>query len=116
LLHERHRADDRDTPNSVTLSDGTDLPADLLVYATGYGSMNRWKPTNVKNSLDRGHAASRTASTTCRRATPIMRQGFVLLSPETFGALPGVPAASCSLSLLLRLHLTRPPRPSAVSG
>jgi putative flavoprotein involved in K+ transport len=29
-------------PHSVTLSDGTELPADLLVYATGYGSMNGW--------------------------------------------------------------------------
>jgi putative flavoprotein involved in K+ transport len=27
---------------SVRLSDGTELPADLLVYATGYGSMNGW--------------------------------------------------------------------------
>ena len=27
---------------SVTLSDGTELPADLVVYATGYGSMNGW--------------------------------------------------------------------------
>jgi putative flavoprotein involved in K+ transport len=27
---------------SVTLTDGTELPADLLVYATGYGSMNGW--------------------------------------------------------------------------
>jgi hypothetical protein len=40
-----------------------------------------------------------------------MRQGFVLLSPETFGVLPGVPAASCSLSLLLRRDLTRLPAP-----
>ena len=29
-------------PHSVTLTDGSELPADLLVYATGYGSMNRW--------------------------------------------------------------------------
>jgi putative flavoprotein involved in K+ transport len=29
-------------PNSVHLSDGTELPADLMVYATGYGSMNQW--------------------------------------------------------------------------
>ncbi len=29
-------------PRSVTLSDGTQLPADLIVYATGYGSMNHW--------------------------------------------------------------------------
>jgi len=27
---------------SVTLTDGTELPADLVVYATGYGSMNQW--------------------------------------------------------------------------
>jgi putative flavoprotein involved in K+ transport len=29
-------------PRLVTLTDGTQLPADLLVYATGYGSMNGW--------------------------------------------------------------------------
>lgn len=29
-------------PNSVVFSDGTELPADLIVYATGYGSMNGW--------------------------------------------------------------------------
>jgi putative flavoprotein involved in K+ transport len=28
--------------NSVEFSDGTELPADLIVYATGYGSMNGW--------------------------------------------------------------------------
>ncbi len=33
---------ERINPESVTLSDGTELPADLLVYATGYGSMNGW--------------------------------------------------------------------------
>src|SRR5882724_13304010 len=30
------------TEHSVILSDGTELPADLIVYATGYGSMNGW--------------------------------------------------------------------------
>jgi putative flavoprotein involved in K+ transport len=30
------------TEHSVLLSDGTELPADLIVYATGYGSMNGW--------------------------------------------------------------------------
>ena len=29
-------------PRAVTLSDGTELAADLIVYATGYGSMNGW--------------------------------------------------------------------------
>lgn len=30
------------TETSVVLKDGTELPADLVVYATGYGSMNGW--------------------------------------------------------------------------
>ncbi len=30
------------TTDSVVLEDGTTLPADLVVYATGYGSMNGW--------------------------------------------------------------------------
>jgi putative flavoprotein involved in K+ transport len=33
---------ERINPQSVTLTDGTELPADLIVYATGYGSMNGW--------------------------------------------------------------------------
>jgi putative flavoprotein involved in K+ transport len=33
---------DRITPDSVVLEDGTELEADLIVYATGYGSMNGW--------------------------------------------------------------------------
>jgi len=33
---------ERINPKSVTLSDGTELEADLLVYATGYGSMNQF--------------------------------------------------------------------------
>jgi putative flavoprotein involved in K+ transport len=30
------------TETGVVLSDGTELPADLIVYATGYGNMNGW--------------------------------------------------------------------------
>jgi len=30
------------TEKGVKLDDGTELPADLIVYATGYGSMNGW--------------------------------------------------------------------------
>ena len=30
------------TADGVRLSDGSELPADLIVYATGYGSMNGW--------------------------------------------------------------------------
>jgi len=39
----RSRVDiERINPHSVTFSDGSELPADLIVYATGYGSMNGW--------------------------------------------------------------------------
>jgi putative flavoprotein involved in K+ transport len=37
-----HGQVDRLTEDSVVLSDGTELPADVVVYATGYGSMNGW--------------------------------------------------------------------------
>ena len=33
---------ERIKPHAVVLSDGTELQADLIVYATGYGSMNGW--------------------------------------------------------------------------
>jgi putative flavoprotein involved in K+ transport len=33
---------ERITESAVLFSDGTELPADLIVYATGYGSMNGW--------------------------------------------------------------------------
>lgn len=33
---------DEITESTVRLVDGTELPADLIVYATGYGSMNGW--------------------------------------------------------------------------
>ena len=33
---------ERINEESVVLTDGTELPADLIVYATGYGSMNSW--------------------------------------------------------------------------
>jgi len=37
-----HDQVDHLTQNAVVLADGTCLPADLVVYATGYGSMNGW--------------------------------------------------------------------------
>ncbi|WP_369254775.1 flavin-containing monooxygenase [Geodermatophilus amargosae] len=37
-----HGQVDRLTEDAVVLGDGTELPADLVVYATGYGSMNGW--------------------------------------------------------------------------
>ncbi len=37
-----HGQVERLAEDSVVLTDGTQLPADLVVYATGYGSMNGW--------------------------------------------------------------------------
>jgi putative flavoprotein involved in K+ transport len=37
-----HGQVERLTEESVVLTDGTTLPADVVVYATGYGSMNGW--------------------------------------------------------------------------
>ena len=37
-----HGQVDHLTEDAVVLVDGTELPADLVVYATGYGSMNGW--------------------------------------------------------------------------
>jgi putative flavoprotein involved in K+ transport len=40
------------TPHGVMLSDGREIPADVIVYATGYGSMNGW----VAQLIDRATA------------------------------------------------------------
>lgn len=41
-IHLAHGQVDHLTQDAVVLDDGTELPADLVVYATGYGSMNGW--------------------------------------------------------------------------
>jgi putative flavoprotein involved in K+ transport len=39
----------------VVLSDGTELEADLIIYATGYGSMNQWLADLISPEVaDRG--------------------------------------------------------------
>ena len=42
---------ERIQPHSVVLTDGTELPADLIVYATGYGSMNGWVASIVSPAV-----------------------------------------------------------------
>ncbi len=37
--------------NSIVLTDGSELPADLIVYATGYGSMNSWVARIVSQEM-----------------------------------------------------------------
>jgi putative flavoprotein involved in K+ transport len=38
----RHGAIERLNENGLVMQDGTEVPADLIVWATGYGSMNGW--------------------------------------------------------------------------
>jgi len=42
---------ERITEKSVILSGGTELPADLIVFATGYGSMNHWARELISNAV-----------------------------------------------------------------
>ena len=42
---------ERITEGSVVLSDGSELPADLIVYATGYGSMNGWAAALISKEV-----------------------------------------------------------------
>jgi len=45
---------ERIKPQSVVFSDGSELPADLIVYATGYSSMNGWAAQLIsKESADK---------------------------------------------------------------
>jgi putative flavoprotein involved in K+ transport len=39
------------TEDSVVLEDGTELPADLVVYATGYNSMNGWAADLISQEI-----------------------------------------------------------------
>ncbi len=39
------------TEGAVVLKDGTELPADLVVYATGYGSMNGWAADLISRAV-----------------------------------------------------------------
>jgi putative flavoprotein involved in K+ transport len=47
----RSGAVDHLTEDAVVLADGTELPADLVVYATGYGSMNGWVADLVSQEI-----------------------------------------------------------------
>ena len=51
----------------MVLDDGTELPADLVVYATGYGSMNQWLVDLVSQEVaDRVGKAWNDADTAAR--------------------------------------------------
>ncbi|MBS0220197.1 MAG: NAD(P)/FAD-dependent oxidoreductase [Proteobacteria bacterium] len=39
------------TETAIVLKDGSELPADLVVYATGYGSMNQWAAALISQDV-----------------------------------------------------------------
>jgi putative flavoprotein involved in K+ transport len=61
-----HGQVDHLTRDAIVLQDGTELPADLVVYATGYGSMNGWAADLISQEVaDRvgkvwGHGSATT--------------------------------------------------------
>jgi putative flavoprotein involved in K+ transport len=79
---------ERIDPNAVVLSNGEALPADVIVYATGFGSMNAWladliSPRSLTTSASAG------ASTRIRRAI----QGPGKVNCAICGSRPG--SAAC---------------------
>ena len=52
------------------MTDGTELPADLVVYATGYGSMNGWVADLISTRRSPTRSARSGASARTRRRTP----------------------------------------------
>jgi len=51
----------------VVLTDGTELPADLIVYATGYGSMNGRGNNNPEQDLFTGRHFDQEIIILCMR-------------------------------------------------
>lgn len=80
--------------HSVLLSDGTELPADVIVYATGYGSMNGWAaelisrrlPTRSANAGDSARtppripAHGKVSSATCGSRRSRRRSGSMAVT------------------------------------
>ena len=63
------------TEDAVVLADGTELPADLVVYATGYGSMNGWVADLISpETPTRSASAGAWARTPPRTPVPDLRQ------------------------------------------
>ncbi len=85
-----HGQVDHLTENAVVLEDGTTLPADLVVYATGYNSMNGWvadicgqemadrvgKVWGLGSDTTKDPAPGRVSSGTCGSRPRSRRCGF----------------------------------------
>ena len=85
------------TENAVVLDDGTELPADVIVYATGYGSMNGWAADLISPGGGRQGRQGAGASARTRRRTPVRGRA----SSATCGSRPsrrrcGSTAATCT--------------------
>ena len=94
---ERRRSSTQLTENAVVLTDGTELPADLVVYATGYGSMNGWAARpDLAGGRRQGRQGAGVSART-RPRTPVRGRA----SSATCGSRPsrrrsGSTAATCT--------------------
>jgi putative flavoprotein involved in K+ transport len=77
---------DRIEADAVILNDGTRLPADLIVYATGYGSMNGWAARPVRRRTAQHVEADTTGKPVVPRRQPSPVAALL--------AVPGVAAES----------------------
>ncbi len=97
------------TEDAVVMTDGTELPADLIVYATGYGSMNGWVADLVSPEVADKVGQGLGPRVRTRRRT--LAHGRA--SSATCGSRPsrrrcGSTAGTCPVALLLAV-----PRPAA---
>ena len=70
----------------VILSDGTELPADLVVYATGYGSMNGWAADLISREVaDKVGKVWGLGSNTTKDPGPVGRRAAKHVEADTAG-------------------------------
>jgi putative flavoprotein involved in K+ transport len=78
------------TEDSVVLEDGAELPADLVVYATGYGSMNGWAADLISQEVaDRVGKVWRGC---CAATSPPAQQQACCRPPAAPAETPAPPA------------------------
>lgn len=78
---------ERIAPTSVRLSDGSALPADLIVYATGYGSMNEWAAHLISRQVaDKFGKCWGLGSDTPKESRPLGRRAQEHVAAHTAGA------------------------------
>ena len=96
------------TEDSVVLEDGTELPADVVVFATGYGSMNGWVADLISRRPPTGWASAGASGRTPPR-TPAPGRA----SSATCGSRPRWRTSGCTAATCTSRGTTRSTSPSS---